>query len=426
MRKKNIGKQMLAFLLAAAMVCGFAGCGKNKDSKPVTDTQQTDQTEYGTYEIALSLSDKETVSILAPKVSEYLALDTDDTPAIAAFLNSAQTTWYEEGVASISWSNAGADSYDVLFSEKETLEDALVVSTTETELSLSACTFLMPGKTYYWKVIGRQAEGRGSFSKTGSFTVKDEILRVVSVDGVENVRDLGGWEIGDSQGKVKYGMIYRGGRLNPKADTQKGGITTSGITVMKENLGMRSEIDLRNGSDNDGQTQCAWDSAGFYKLYSIGAYDQLIPGQKGYDKTYTEAVANIFTYLADKSHYPVYIHCNYGADRTGSVAFLINGLLGVSYKDLLKDFELTSLTPSERRWRSQIVKQESGAYGFLKNGIMQNDDQNYVALGHFHQMLMKKYGKGTDLAGAIETYLRQACGVKAETIAAVKEILIEK
>lgn len=418
---------MTALSLAVVTMCTMAGCGKKKETKPANNTQQTVGAEYGTYEITLSLSDKETVSLLAPKVSEYLALDTADTASIAAFLNSAQTTWYEEGVGSISWSNAGADSYDVLFSETETMEETSVVQTTETELSLSDCTFLMPGKTYYWKVIGRQEEGRGSFSKTGSFTVKDENVRVVSIDGVDNVRDLGGWKIESSNQRVKYGMIYRGGRLNPNADTQKGGITAAGMTVMKDALGIRSEIDLRNDSDNDGQKQCAWSSDGIYRCYSIGAYDQLIPGQKGYEKAYTDAVADTFRYLADASHYPVYLHCNYGADRTGTMAFLINGLLGVSYTDLLKDYELTSFTSSGRRWRSQIEKKEAdGTYAFLKNGIMQKDDQNYVAIGYFHQMLMKKYGKGTDLAGAVENYLKTACGVKAETIAAVKTLLIEK
>lgn len=73
------------------------------------------------------------------------------------------------------------------------------------------------------------------------------------------------------------------------------------------------------------------------------------------------------------------------------------------------------------------MKQESdGTYAFLKNGIMQDDDQNYVAIGYFHQMLMKNYGKGTDLAGAIEKYLKTACGVKAETITALKKLLVER
>ena len=38
------------------------------------------------------------------------------------------------------------------------------------------------------------------------------------------------------------------------------------------------------------------------------------------------------------------MHCWGGADRTGSLAFLMNGLLGVSYNDLCADFEFTGFS----------------------------------------------------------------------------------
>lgn len=38
----------------------------------------------------------------------------------------------------------------------------------------------------------------------------------------------------------------------------------------------------------------------------------------------------------------VYFHCHGGSDRTGTLAFLIEALLGVSESDLSKDYELTS------------------------------------------------------------------------------------
>ena len=38
------------------------------------------------------------------------------------------------------------------------------------------------------------------------------------------------------------------------------------------------------------------------------------------------------------------MHCTAGADWTGTVCYLLNALLGVSEKDLMKDFEMTSFS----------------------------------------------------------------------------------
>ncbi len=56
-----------------------------------------------------------------------------------------------------------------------------------------------------------------------------------------------------------------------------------------------------------------------------------------------EAVRRLFTDLADPDNYPAYLHCTYGLDRTGTMSYLLLGLLGVSDKDLHRDYELSAL-----------------------------------------------------------------------------------
>ena len=74
----------------------------------------------------------------------------------------------------------------------------------------------LPELTYYCKVVADDGEQ----SKIGSFKVKDTPFRPIESDGVGNVRDIGGWATASGK-SVKYGMIYRGGRLNDKV-TEKG------------------------------------------------------------------------------------------------------------------------------------------------------------------------------------------------------------
>ena len=56
----------------------------------------------------------------------------------------------------------------------------------------------------------------------------------------------------------------------------------------------------------------------------------------------------IFEALANAEEKHVYFHCWGGADRTGTIAFLLNAICGVSYTDLIIDFEITSQTNNKR------------------------------------------------------------------------------
>ena len=66
---------------------------------------------------------------------------------------------------------------------------------------------------------------------------------------------------------------------------------------------------------------------------SIGAYDA--------DARTREAVEFVMNQvIAGKN---VIFHCHAGRDRTGTVAYLLEGILGVSESDRLDEYELTSL-----------------------------------------------------------------------------------
>lgn len=282
--------------------------------------------------------------------------------------------------------------------------------------------FFIPGKTYYWKV-----EGDSGVSETDVFSTQDKPVRIIEADGAYNIRDIGGWTAEGGK-TVKYGMLYRGGQLNGYAGMDS--MTEQGKYVFREILEIRSELDLRKpGKDDGGQDACWWDKDGKYIKIPMKQYSCIIPEFQGaansgaeYEESSPEAIRQIFAFLSDEQNYPVYYHCNSGADRTGTLTFLIGGLLGVSYEDLTRDFEMTSFSYYGARWRSSI--DEGGR--FDAGGVMQDNEKNYIAWGEMYALLTDNYG-GEDgsLSAAIENYLVTACGVEQAHIDALRDIMLE-
>ena len=77
-----------------------------------------------------------------------------------------------------------------------------------------------------------------------------------------------------------------------------------------------------------------------HKYYPILAYNGI------FEKDRSDIIRGVFTDLADESNYPIYMHCTYGIDRTGTVCYLLEALLGVTEDDLGRDYELSAFTES--------------------------------------------------------------------------------
>lgn len=195
---------------------------------------------------------------------------------------------------------------------------------------------LIPQKTYYYRIVDRNewVVAEGHIKTRGQ-------LRMIYVPSLFNVRDLGGWPTA-SGGRIRYGMIFRGSEMN--------GLNIADSTDIHEllRLGVKAELDFRYEGERDEVDAAGFSALGFSRedgnylcTSGCGCYATHM-----YHSYYTSRYKLSIDYIVRslKAGQPVYMHCIWGADRTGMISLLIEGLLGVSYSDLAKDYELTSMS----------------------------------------------------------------------------------
>ena len=200
---------------------------------------------------------------------------------------------------------------------------------------------LYPQRTYFFRVVAD-----GTTVSQGRFHTEGR-LRMIYAPSANNIRDLGGWLTADRSKRTTYGHIFRGSELNGAH------VATAADLQVLRNLGITSEIDLRwNASwDNDGVGISAF---GFNSnhYYFVAGNDWLAE-----DLTKEESIEHwrnewnlvIKTLREGKA---LYYHCVWGADRTGLFSMLLEGILGLSYDAIFKDYELTSYSLAGLREKS--------------------------------------------------------------------------
>ena len=282
---------------------------------------------------------------------------------------------------------------------------------------------LIPGKKYYYRI--NKYDYPDIYIKSGVLETKSGPGTFYTVEGMHNVRDLGGWKAENGK-KINFDKIIRGGRTNAFEDYPY--YTDEGYDVLTKSLGIKGEIDLRNSGDNYGQTHNFINEEYPYLLAPLSIDAEILPDFKQtepvarrFNSNMPSTIKSIFSFLADETNYPVYVHCNAGADRTGTICMVIEGLLGVSVNDIYKEFELTSFSTYGQRWRSSI---DAETMTFDPSGVMQDDNNNYVALGKCVNMLWNTYAPNGTYQEAVTNYLKSVCNVTDEEINSFKNIML--
>ena len=206
---------------------------------------------------------------------------------------------------------------------------------------------LIPGVRYFYSVLAAD----GTVLRESCVIPKGPMRMINGV--TTNMRDLGGWMAGDKT--IRYGKIYRGARLD---DIQS---KPSAKAIIFDDLGLSIDLDLRGlppGTQGGSGEKNPWTSAEPIQYVNIQLWHYFVPTASQYDSSvqvapgasaevYRSTLRTILGWLEDGE--VVYFHCHGGSDRTGTLAFLIEALMGVSENDLSKDYEVTYYSGSKRK-----------------------------------------------------------------------------
>jgi len=330
-------------------------------------------------------ADGASVPLLAADMKNYLAMDRAARKVFFADAESRKrmAKWGDKPVpVKLQWTGPADTRYKVVVTREP---DGKVFFKTKTSRTEVEVWNLEMARTWSWSVTPEKKDaGTGA---SGCFATEDIAPRLVKVDGIPNLRDLGGRKGLDGR-RVKQGMVYRSAGLNSNANSYytpeeikkmvaagtlvdsvpekskeaaqeivqrakagkhydakhlvkdwhpgKARLNDKTRTYMREVLGIKTDIDLRTDRECYFMTGSPLGEGAKWVHVSSSCYGGMASdlGKK--------AFAEVFKVFLDEANYPLDFHCIAGADRTGSLAYILNALLGVDEEELWRDWEVTA------------------------------------------------------------------------------------
>jgi protein-tyrosine phosphatase len=244
--------------------------------------------------------------------------------------------------------------------------------------------------------------------------------RRVPLEGAHNVRDLGGYP-SRFGGRVRWGRIYRGDRLDE--------LTDDDVEVLR-GLGLAVVFDLRTLDERtafpdaipsthvplfanspltrpDLDTSALTDRDDGVRMMTQVCADLVRHASR-------EIGAILFT-LADPRGTPMLFHCTAGKDRTGVVAGIVLEALGVPRDHIFDDFELTERYHRPEAFRTMLER-------FGRHGL---PPEVVIGLhGAPRSIIAGVLDVVDDEFGGIDRYLIERGGVDAEALSSIRRAML--
>lgn len=266
------------------------------------------------------------------------------------------------------------------------------------------------GEHFYWRG-GTDLETIGN-SPVHEVTVTDLAPRMCLVAGVTNVRDIGGYASSLVPGaKLRQGRYYRGARLDS--------IKEAGKIALRDELGVRAEIDLRGDGENKGPY-----------VDGITYYSFEIPAgtEPRRFEDFAEEYVGIYTTIANADKAPVYLHCTVGADRTGIATFMLLAVCGVSYEDIARDYLMTNFSYNGERtlekefniWWKKLGKLEGDTVPEKAETWMKSKGVSEETIERIREVFIEGYISDIHMAGVYTASVSDTCYLESDTALVLK------
>jgi protein tyrosine/serine phosphatase len=185
-----------------------------------------------------------------------------------------------------------------------------------------------------------------------------EAGRLLALEGSVNFRDLGGLRTGDGRA-LRHGRVFRSDALHRLSDAD--------LERLRGPLGVRTQIDLRASHEvaSEGRGRLAEPPVAYHHLpffdtprapsdRVFGSLDEIYFAMLRYARA---PIARAVEALAASPGAAVF-HCAAGKDRTGVLAAVVLGAVGVTDEEIVEDYAYT------RRALPRILERlrESEAY----------------------------------------------------------------
>ena len=367
-------KKVLSILLSLTLVVGLLVGMPAIDTK--ADGTITNVTPNGTK-----------VDLLSGNIYDFCA---NYELGRAKALYKRRSDTYFPTMVSFKWDPvSGASNYVLAIADNAQINNPI---TYDTPVNTIEVEDLNPGQTYYYRVGCATASGHYD-SGIKSFTTSD-LPKTITVDKVGNTRDIGGRYVNGGKQKVRYGRVIRGANLD--------GISDAGRAKLLNVYGIKTDLDLRDKSkESVPDVSPLGIDTKFVNIKGVeyNSSEKGIGNPANYDRAKSEILL-----FADPSNFPIYVHCAIGRDRTGTICFLIESLLGMDELDMFRDYELS--------YFSKVANED-----------LANPDE--TTSGAFTRMVNYLRGfSGDTMQQKVETYMKQELGITAAQIQAIKDNIL--
>lgn len=385
--KKKI--QIISCLLAGAIPLVGGAMSKNVENKSILAESTTEQDPYAptiraeTDQVEVALLDGNILAV-ASNYEKYIT---------EKYFGSIDQ--FAPKPVTLNWTaEEGALYYNVAISKSKDMSNADTYMTFTNSLTVED---LFSGTDYFYQITAKYPE---KLVKSCIFTFRTKaVARTISIEGMTNTRDMGGYYVENGAKRIKQGMVYRGAKIEDA--------TEAGKQKMLYEYGIKTDLDLRGEVAESplGESVNFVNVSGPYYIGPPGI-DSLQDSSKAHwTGTFREALIKEIKTFANPENYPIYVHCSLGRDRTGTICFLINALCGVGEMDLYMDYELSFMSVmgniDGQNPRNMVGNAFTNLYNYIKN-----------------------YGKGT-MAENTEKFMLDI-GITQAEIDAIREIMIEE